>query len=198
MSKINYNQASFLLSAVALKHLPEDNGNEVAFIGRSNAGKSSAINTLTGIKGLARSSKTPGRTQAINIFKLNDNNRLMDLPGYGFTKAPLTVSKKWMQLVNDYLQDRGCLKGLVLIMDIRHPLKEQDVKLLDWAVTCQLKVHILLSKADKLKKGPANNALLQVKKAIEPNKSYISVQLFSSLDKIGLSDLQQQLDKWFA
>lgn len=197
MKKVIYNQAEFLTSAAKLKQLPADKGNEVAFIGRSNAGKSSAINTITGIKGLARASKTPGRTQLINLFKLDDENRLVDLPGYGYTKAPASVSQHWLKTVNAYIETRKCLRGLVLVMDIRHPLKDQDQHLIDWAIESSLPVHILLTKADKLNRGPALNTLHKVQTEIKAHTDLISVQLFSSQDQIGLEEIYQKLNAWF-
>lgn len=193
-----YNKATFLLSAVELEQLPADEGKEVAFIGRSNAGKSSAINTITGIKGLARSSKTPGRTQFINLFAIDEHNRLVDLPGYGYAKAPVSVSRSWMKKVNQYLKTRKCLCGLILIMDIRHPLKGQDKQIIEWAVKCKLPIHILLTKVDKLKQGPTLSILDQVKKAISQYGDYVTVQLFSSHDKTGLEETYQKLNIWFA
>ncbi|MCK4870518.1 MAG: YihA family ribosome biogenesis GTP-binding protein [Gammaproteobacteria bacterium] len=197
VNTLNYNKATFLLSAVELKQLPADEGSEVAIIGRSNAGKSSAINTITSIKGLARTSKTPGRTQAINVFPIDSHNRLIDLPGYGYTKAPIMVSQRWMDKVNEYLETRACLRGLILVMDIRHPLKEQDQRLIDWCVGCKLPLHIMLTKTDKLKRAKAQNTLQEVKKALEEKKYKISVQLFSSLEHIGIEEIHEQLDSWF-
>lgn len=197
MKKVIYNQAEFLLSAAELEQLPEDQGNEVAFIGRSNSGKSSALNTITCIKGLARTSKTPGRTQLINLFKLDEQNRLVDLPGYGYAKAPASVSRRWMERVNEYLETRKCLRGLILVMDIRHPLKEQDQRIIDWAAQCNLPVHILLTKADKLNRSPALNSLQNVRRAIKPHADIISVQLFSSQDQTGLDEVYQKLNEWF-
>lgn len=198
MSQSIYNKAAFLLSAAELEQLPADRGKEVAFIGRSNAGKSSAINTITGIKGLARTSKTPGRTQFINLFAIDERNRLVDLPGYGYTKAPASVSQNWMKKVNQYLKTRKCLRGLILIMDIRHPLKEQDQRIIEWSVKCKLPIHILLTKADKLKQNPALGVLQQVKKAISRYNDLVTVQLFSSHDKTGLEEAYQKLNSWFA
>jgi GTP-binding protein len=198
MDNTIYNQATFLISAAELKQLPRDIGKEVAFIGRSNAGKSSAINTITGIKNLARASKTPGRTQLINLFALDDKNRLVDLPGYGYAKAPATVSERWIEKVNQYLKTRKCLRGLILVMDIRHPLKEQDQHLIKWCAKCKLPIHILLTKADKLKRGPALNTLQQVQKALKKYGKLVSIQLFSSLDKTGLDEAYQKLDEWLA
>jgi len=193
-----YHQAAFLISAAELKQLPSDKGNEVAFVGCSNAGKSSAINTITGIKNLARASKTPGRTQFINLFALDEKNRLVDLPGYGYAKAPAAVSERWMKKVNQYLKSRKCLRGLILVMDIRHPLKEQDQHLIEWCVKCKLPIHILLTKADKLKRGPALNTLQQVQKALKKYGKLVSIQLFSSLDKTGLEEAYQKLNGWLA
>jgi len=193
-----YNKAAFLLSAAELEQLPADRGKEVAFIGRSNAGKSSAINTITGIKGLARTSKTPGRTQFINLFAIDERNRLVDLPGYGYAKAPASVSQSWIKKVNQYLKTRRCLRGLILIMDIRHPLKEQDQRVIEWSVKCKLPIHILLTKADKLKQNPALGTLQQVKKAISQYGDLVTVQLFSSHDKTGLEEAYQKLNSWFA
>ncbi len=193
--KVIYNQAKFLLGAAELKQLPEDEGNEVAFIGYSNAGKSSAINTITGIKGLARASKTPGRTQQINIFTLDEKNRLADLPGHGYTKAPASVSKAWCEKVDAYLETRACLRGLILVMDIRHPLKKHDQHLLDWADQCELPVHILLTKSDKINRGPAISALKKVQKAVA-SYELVSVQLFSAHDNTGLEEAHKKLNEW--
>jgi GTP-binding protein len=196
MKKPHYNNATFLLSAPTLVELPPDHGMEVAFIGRSNAGKSSALNTITGIKALARTSKTPGRTQMINLFRLDDQRRLVDLPGYGYAKVPLAIKHRWQKNINEYLQKRECLKGLILIMDIRHPLKEYDQQCLEWAFHSNLPTHILLTKADKLSRGAAINTLIEVRKAIEHMQS-TSVQLFSSLNKVGLDEALLQLDSWY-
>jgi GTP-binding protein len=197
MIRPRYNNATFLISSPSLKELPPDEGIEVAFIGRSNAGKSSALNTITGIKGLARTSKTPGRTQMINLFNLTDDQRLVDLPGYGYAKVPLAIKHRWQRNINEYLQSRRCLKGLVLIMDIRHPLKEYDQRCIEWAVHSDLPTHILLTKADKLSRGAAINTLLEVRKALEQMQQ-VTVQLFSSLNKAGLEEALLQLDSWFS
>lgn len=197
MKKPHYNNATFLLSAPTLSELPPDHGIEVAFIGRSNAGKSSALNTLTGIKGLARTSKTPGRTQMINLFSLDETRRLVDLPGYGYAKVPLAIKHRWQKYINEYLQKRECLKGLVLIMDIRHPLKEYDQQCLEWAYHSELPIHILLTKSDKLSRGAAINTLMEVRKAIGHMGS-ISAQLFSSLNKTGLEEALLRLDEWYS
>src|SRR3990167_8544424 len=150
---MHYQKAYFLLSAAAVEQLPPDTGIEVAIVGRSNAGKSSVLNCLTKQKGLARVSKTPGRTQLINVFVLDEERRLIDLPGYGFATAPAAAKAKWEKSIEDYFQKRNSLKGLVLIMDIRHPLKELDWQMLDYCEHANLAVHILLNKMDKLSKG---------------------------------------------
>ena len=146
---LNFRKAAFLQSASAIENAPTDFGSEVAFAGRSNSGKSSAINTLTHQGKLARTSRTPGRTQLINFFSLSEHQRLVDLPGYGFAKVPLAVKKKWNQQLERYLQYRESLRGLVMLMDVRHPLTEPDRQMLSWAEAASMPVHILLTKADK-------------------------------------------------
>jgi GTP-binding protein len=192
----SYQKAEFLYSAPDLARCPAEGGAEVAFAGRSNAGKSSAINTLTGNKKLARTSKTPGRTQLINYFKVDDNRSLVDLPGYGYAKVPLSVKKKWNANLSTYLHERKSLKGLILLMDIRHPMQEFDTMMLNWSIETEMPVHILLTKADKLKKGPAKNTLLSVQKNLaEANVTdLVSVQLFSSLKRDGVKELVNVLD----
>jgi GTP-binding protein len=196
VSKPNYLTAEFLTSASRLKQCPADQGWEVAFAGRSNAGKSSAINTLTGNRKLARTSKTPGRTQLINFFSLSENQRLVDLPGYGFAKVPVAVKREWTRQLEHYLQERRCLRGLILLMDVRRPLLEFDRMMLDWAVAAGMPVHVLLTKADKLKKGPAKSTLLQVRGELADQADMVSVQLFSALKKTGLKDLCKVLNAW--
>ncbi|MER2494276.1 ribosome biogenesis GTP-binding protein YihA/YsxC [Catenovulum sediminis] len=194
---INYHTAKFLISAPSIDALSEDSGYEVAFAGRSNAGKSSALNTLTAQKGLARTSKTPGRTQLINVFSLDDERRLVDLPGYGFAKVPLAVKEKWQKSLGEYLQKRECLVGLVVLMDIRHPMKDLDQDLIYWAVDSQLPVLVLLTKADKLKQGARNATLKQIREASLAFCGDVSVELFSSLKGTGVKQLTQKLDDWF-
>jgi GTP-binding protein len=191
-----YHQARFLKSAARLAQAPDDRGIEVAFAGRSNAGKSSAINTLCNQKSLARTSKTPGRTQLLNFFELDDQRRLVDLPGYGYAKVAEKIKREWQGALADYIEHRECLRGLILMMDIRHPLKEFDLQMLDWNIHFGLPTHILLTKADKLKRGPASNALLQVRKAFDDHPE-ITVQLFSSLKRLGIDEAHQVLDSWF-
>jgi len=191
-----YNRAKFLISVAQLSQLPDELGLEVAFAGRSNAGKSSAINTITNINGLAHTSKIPGRTQLINFFELDEQRRLVDLPGYGYAKVPARVKRQWQQLLEEYLQTRQCLKGLVLVMDVRHPLTEFDQQMLAWAHQVNMPVHVLLTKSDKLKRGAASTTLLQVRKALEQYTNPVSVQLFSSLKRDGVEAVHQQLDQW--
>jgi GTP-binding protein len=192
-----YHQAKFMLSASQLSEAPEDKGKEVAFAGRSNAGKSSAINTLTRQHALARISKTPGRTQLLNFFEIDEQRKFVDLPGYGYAKVPLEVKKKWHKMMENYLQKRSSLSGIVLVMDVRHPLTEFDMQMIEWCEYTKLPLHILLTKADKLNYGAAKNTLLKVKRELEESDVSVSLQLFSSLKKTGIDDVHQVLDTWF-
>ena len=197
-AKFNYQQTSFLTSAPDISALPADTGIEVAFAGRSNAGKSSALNTLTRQNSLARTSKTPGRTQLINTFTLAEEKRLIDLPGYGFAKVPLAVKEKWQKSLGEYLMKRQSLKGLVVLMDIRHPLKDLDQQLIHWAVQSNLSVLLLLTKADKLSPGPRKKTLLEVREASLAFMGDVTVHMFSSLSKQGLPELEEVLDDWYS
>ena len=193
-----YAQATFLKSAARVDQLPADTGFEVAFAGRSNAGKSSALNCLTGIRQLARASKTPGRTQLINLFTLADEeHRLVDLPGYGYAKVPFQVKHDWQKNIARYLEVRKSLQGLILLMDIRHPLKDLDQSMINWSVERGLPIHILLTKADKLARGQAQSTLLQVKKHYELYSHLLTAQVFSSLKKQGVDELMVVLNRWF-
>ena len=194
--QLNFRAASFLISAAKMGQCPDDSGGEVAFAGRSNAGKSSAINCLTSNKKLARTSKTPGRTQLLNFFSLSEHCRLVDLPGYGFAKVPEKIKRDWNRLMENYLKYRQSLRGLVLLMDCRHPLQPFDQQMLAWAVTAQMPTHILLTKSDKMKKGPAKAALMTVRRKIEVYGGLISIQLFSAEKNIGLSELIETLSFW--
>ena len=188
-----FKPTTFLQSAAELNQLPEDTGHEVAFIGYSNAGKSSAINTITGIKNLARTSKTPGRTQLINFFKLDDNNRLVDLPGYGYAKVAKTTSHQWQELIKNYLEIRNCLHGIILIMDIRHPLKELDNFMIHWALDYNLPVHILLTKADKLSRHEISETLTLIATTFKLPNSLITAQAFSSFSHLGLDQARNKI-----
>ncbi|MFZ2290769.1 MAG: ribosome biogenesis GTP-binding protein YihA/YsxC [Halopseudomonas yangmingensis] len=189
-------QSTFIKSASLFAQCPPDEGVEVAFAGRSNAGKSSALNTLTHAR-LARTSKTPGRTQLINFFRLDDGRRLVDLPGYGFAKVPLELKEHWKKHLDAYLNQRQSLVGVVLVMDIRHPLSDFDCMMMDWASAGGLPVHVLLSKADKLAFGAAKGALLKVQSRIRKEFSgEISVQLFSAPKRQGVDEAHAQLNRW--
>lgn len=194
---IHLSKATFTISAPDIRKLPEDSGIEVAFAGRSNAGKSSALNTLTNQKSLARTSKTPGRTQLINVFEIGDNKRLIDLPGYGFAKVPLEMKKKWQKALGEYLEKRESLKGLVVLMDIRHPLKDLDMDLIHWAADSELPVLALLTKCDKLSQGKRSAEVLKVKKALAPLNADIKVQAFSSLKRTGSEQANSIICDWF-
>ncbi len=180
-----------------LKDLPEIASIEVAFAGRSNAGKSSAINTLTRRNRLAFVSKMPGRTQHINYFQLNDGNFLVDLPGYGYAKVPQSIREHWRDLLSTYLQTRHNLIGLILIMDARHPMTELDQKMLEWFSITKKPVHILLSKSDKLSRSQSLRALTSVQNSLVEQYPNCTVQLFSSLATIGVEEALQVLANWF-
>ena len=192
-----YNQATFLQSAAALKQLPADNGIEVAFVGRSNSGKSSAINVITGQKNLARTSRTPGRTQLINLFELDSERRMVDLPGYGYAKVSRTVKERWQKTLALYLEKRQSLRGVVLMMDSRHPLNELDTNMIHWSVAQSLPVHILLTKTDKLSRNQAGQTLQKVRHALREYGDLISVQSFSALKRQGLENVITKLNDWF-
>jgi GTP-binding protein len=197
---INFHKAKYTQSAPSIRECPPEDGIEVAFAGRSNAGKSSAINTLTNNHKLARVSKTPGRTQLINFFELSPTQRLVDLPGYGYAKVSREQKELWQRYLSEYLRERQCLKGLVLLMDIRHPLQEFDTTMLNWATESNMAVHILLTKADKLSRGQAGSALMAVKKEIKNAgmADLVSVQTFSSLKNTGVDDLKAKLQSWLS
>lgn len=192
-----FTKAKFLTSAPSIAHLDEYKGMEVAFAGRSNAGKSSALNKLTRQNSLARTSKTPGRTQLINLFELDPDRRLVDLPGYGYAKVPLEMKLKWQKNLGEYLEKRDCLRGLVVLMDIRHPLKDLDQNLVYWAVDANLPVLLLLTKADKLKAGKRKQQELMVREASLAFCGDVTVQAFSSLNGIGLGEFEKVLFNWF-
>lgn len=197
-NKVDYTKATFLLSGARLEQLPPDHGIEVAFVGRSNAGKSSVLNQLTHNKKLARVSKTPGRTQLINMFTLDDKRRLVDLPGYGFAQVPHEVKIDWQKLLENYLRTRECLHGLILVMDIRHPLTEFDRHLLAWASSCDLAVHILLNKSDKLNYGAIKDTVHEVNDFVRNLPNQITCQTFSALKGDGVEELRQLLDSWYS
>ncbi len=191
-----YRQARFLISAAAAKQFPGGEGIEVAFAGRSNAGKSSAINRLCDNKSLAKTSKTPGRTRLVNFFALDERHRLVDLPGYGYAKVPEKMKQEWERLMESYL-NQPTLAGLVVIMDIRHPLKDFDRQMLGWCQHFALPGHVVLTKADKLKRGAQQSALLKVRKQLQQEGIDASAQTFSALNGQGVDELAQRLSGWF-
>lgn len=192
-----YQNAKFLLSVNSFNRLPTDNAIEVAFAGRSNAGKSSAINTISNIKSLCRTSKTPGRTQMINYFSMDAEHLLVDLPGYGYAKVPLKIKQHWQQLLERYLVERDSLQGVVMIMDVRHPMTQYDLLMLNWCQRSQMPIHILLTKADKLKRGAAQNTLLKVNSMLEKQYPQATIQLFSALNRTGVDEARLKLSDWF-
>lgn len=192
-----YEQATFVMSSPELKNTPADFGKEIAFAGRSNAGKSSAINTLTRQNSLARTSKTPGRTQMLNFFAISEQQRFVDLPGYGYAKVPEAVKKQWHQLMETYLAKRKSLCAIILVMDVRHPLTDFDWQMIEWCQHSGLALHILLTKSDKLTFGAAKNTLLQVQRTLKDVNIPVTVQLFSALKKTGVDEVHQALDELF-
>ncbi len=200
MAKINFNTAKFLVSAPSLAQCPPEQGAEVAFAGRSNAGKSSALNTLTNNSKLARTSKTPGCTQLINFFQLHNssNLRLVDLPGYGYAKVSQAMKNKWQEHLSEYLHSRECLKGLILVMDIRHPMQDFYIMMINWAVESELPLHALLTKSDKLSHGAAKNTLLAFRKELKNSgfDHFVTGQIFSSSNRDGVDELAKLLAVW--
>lgn len=199
--KIHFQKAHFLISAPDIrhldKHLPPESGIEIAFAGRSNAGKSSALNRLTRQKNLARTSKTPGRTQLINVFEIEEGKRLVDLPGYGFAKVPLEMKLKWQRSLGEYLQQRQSLKGLIVLMDIRNPFKDLDQQLIYWAIDANIPVLALLTKADKFKQGLRKTTLLKMREEALRFEGDVQVELFSSLKGLGVDILEQKIAGWY-
>ena len=193
-----FSNTRFLLSGFALKDLPEDQGIEIAFCGRSNSGKSSVLNALARNKKLAKTSKTPGRTQAINIFSLDDQKmrRIADLPGYGFAKVSKKTQKEWAGFINDYLNFRKSLRGLVIIMDIRHPFKESDLTLIDWCHKTNTALLILLNKSDKLSKSRVKEEVKKANSTIKEMNLIGEAIAFSSKNSIGLEVLTDFLGDW--
>jgi GTP-binding protein len=193
---IDFRQATFLTSAPKADQAPPDEGAEVAFAGRSNAGKSSALNTITAQRSLARTSKTPGRTQQINFFDVGENRRLVDLPGFGYARVPRAMKEQWQRNLSEYLHIRQSLRGLILLMDCRQPLTDYDQQILMWCADVGLAAHILLTKSDKMKRGPAGNTLLAVRRRLPDFHPGASVQLFSALKTTGIDEARQVLSDW--
>ena len=194
--KKRFREAQFIKSTPTLAGLPPDVGAEIAFAGRSNAGKSSAINALTEHPQLARVSKTPGRTQHLVFFDVSRERRLVDLPGYGYAKVPEAMRLEWRGVIDGYLRDRTSLRGLVLMMDIRLPMTPFDVQMLEWTTARKLETQILLTKADKLNRGPGLNVLKQVEKALRERGFTAQIELFSAPTKQGVQPVRWQLAKW--
>lgn len=194
--KLDFSGTRFLQSAETLNQCPPDDADEVAFVGRSNAGKSSAINTLTGQPKLARTSKTPGRTQLLNFFQVAAGKYLVDLPGFGFAKVPPRVKAKWEKQLEAYLRERKSLRGLILLMDCRHPLKDFDRQMIEWCAQADMPVHILLTKCDKLKSGARKTVLLETRRALADYGDLVSIQLFSALKGDGSGELKGRLQSW--
>jgi GTP-binding protein len=194
--KTRYQAARFVLSAHRLSQLPPDEGREVAFAGRSNAGKSSALNAITSQRTLARISKTPGRTQMLNFFEIEPGRHLVDLPGYGYAKVPDSVRRQWQATLQRYLNKRRSLSGLFLLMDIRHPLTDLDNQLLEWSRHQGPHCHVLLTKSDKLKRGPALGVRQRVQAELESRGCRANVQLFSAVQRVGLEEVFSKLNEW--
>jgi len=191
-----FQRATFLSAAADLAGTPDDSGWEVAFAGRSNAGKSSAINAICHQRGLARTSKTPGRTQQLIFFRLDDERRLVDLPGYGFARVSLAIKRQWQSLMERYLERRASLKGLVVVMDIRHPLTEIDRQMIAWGVNAELPLLLLLTKSDKLKRGAIEQTIREVRKAIPNASRPIDCLAFSATSRLGLESAQDHITRW--
>lgn len=187
---------TFLLGATKQSHMPEDIGTEVAFAGRSNVGKSSAINRIMNRRKLARTSKTPGRTQEINFFELSESARIVDLPGYGFAKVPIKVRQQWEQSMLEYLSNRESLTGLILLMDSRHPLTDLDQQMIAWCKDNAIRTHLLLTKSDKLSRNKAAQSLFKVTNTVVDQSENFSVQLFSSLNGSGLNKIREVVTDW--
>ncbi|MEM7703990.1 MAG: ribosome biogenesis GTP-binding protein YihA/YsxC [Pseudomonadota bacterium] len=191
-----FRAARYGLNAHRVNQLPDDSGGEVAFAGRSNAGKSTVINAMTDQKSLARTSKTPGRTQHMVVFELDGGQRLIDLPGYGYAKVSQKLREHWDQELDRYFRSRRSLRGLILIMDIRHPLKPFDLQFLKWCQRVELPCHVLLNKADKLKRGPANAVLLKVRADLKKHKLRATCQTFSGHTRAGIEQTYEVLEDW--
>lgn len=194
MSRHCFNNTRFLVSAATLAQCPPDVGTEIAFAGRSNVGKSSVINAVTANSKLARTSKEPGRTRLLNFFQVAENQRLVDLPGYGFARVPEKIRLQWGKEIQAYFSRRQSLRGLILIMDIRHPFRDTDTQMLEWCANAGLRVHVLLNKADKVSHSVANTTMRSARKL--PGMEDVSVQLFSVLKKTGIDELRQTMMGW--
>ena len=194
---VEFNSIHYLHSAHTLDQCPVDSGREVAIAGRSNVGKSSVINVLGNNRNLARTSKSPGRTQLLNFFLISETCRLVDMPGYGFARVPVPVKQHWGKVLQSYFENRRSLVGLVLVMDVRHPLKPYDEQMLSWCRSSALPVHILLNKSDKLSRAAGQRVLAEVsRKCLDGNR--VSAQLFSVLTGSGKETIKEKLCSWFS
>ena len=198
MKSVPWRSARFIAAAHELDELPPDTGAEIACAGRSNSGKSSALNAITGIGGLAKVSKTPGRTQQLVVFAFDDTRRLVDMPGYGYAKVSLSLRAHWGAMLSDYFETRTCLRGLLITMDIRHPMTEIDHDMLGFGTSVQLPCHVLLTKADKLSRSQTLVTLRRVQKLLGEMSPDYSAQLFSAPDKLGVDEARQVMAAWLA
>lgn len=192
----NFQQMQFYKSADLPQHFPEDDGIEVVFAGRSNAGKSTVINSIANQK-IARVSKTPGRTRLINFFTVSPQKYIVDLPGFGYAKVPVKMQAHWQSVLAHYFTNRQALQAVILIMDIRHPLKDTELQMLDYCNTYKIKTHILLNKADKISKNLANQTMLAVNKELSEFTNQITIQIYSTPKKIGLDEFNNKLNEFF-
>ncbi|MCC6208163.1 MAG: YihA family ribosome biogenesis GTP-binding protein [Gammaproteobacteria bacterium] len=191
-----FQRASFLTGAQHIDSMPPDHGFEAAFVGRSNSGKSSSINAIVGRRALARTSKTPGRTQQINFFDLGEERRLVDLPGYGYAEVPDRLRREWRPLIEGYLEERRSLCGLILTADCRRAVDDLELMIIDWCRPRRMPVHILLTKSDKLSRGAGHKALHAWRRGLPPGDANVSAQLFSSLDKQGVDEARDKVLAW--
>jgi len=191
-----FNSARFVLSAAKYEQLPKDEGVEIVFAGYSNVGKSSTLNALTGNKQLARVSKTPGRTQCLNVFALKEQQRFIDLPGFGYAKVPKSMQVEWHKTIDRYFRERQSLTGVVLIMDIRHLLRPFEIEMIEWTSHSNLSLHLVLNKADKLKKQEIKGAIEQVNAFLTENAYVASLQTLSTLKQVGIDELIATVTQW--
>ncbi|MDY6321739.1 MAG: ribosome biogenesis GTP-binding protein YihA/YsxC [Succinivibrio sp.] len=196
--ELSFRNARFITSAPAIGKLPDDRGTEVAFIGRSNSGKSSALNAICDQKNLAKTSRTPGRTQLINLFKVSEGKYFVDLPGYGYAAVPESMKRKWQTSMTQYLQCRQALAGLVMTMDIRTPLRDHDRLIIDWSISARLPVLILLTKADKLGVNARREGVAEVRRLLSEFNGTFTIIAFSAIKKIGVDETRAVLRGWFA